>query len=251
LHLMKLKKLFSGLSISKRLFFLILLAVFFQSCGRKDTGSTEEEERISAGRPESYQENDTISINPLPENILVWINYYQQFDTSFNLQNFKASGVNVHLDSLEDATTGDLSLMVNFFPLLSFSPDSTQIIDFWSYNQLIEINKSGERMVIGGDPDQEVVWINKRTGAKKQLMYNGPQQIVETADWISDQAFMLGMINVDESNKNWTPEILLFNLTDTTFTNFRLQKNLPADKLALDGADFTKFWLKRKNYKRG
>ena len=106
-------------------------------------------------------------------------------------------------------------------------------------------------MVIGGDPDQEVVWINKRIGAKKQLMYNGPQQIVETADWISDQAFMLGMINIDESNTSWNPEILLFNLTDTTFTNFRLQKNLPSDKLALEGADFTKFWLKRKNYKRG
>jgi len=230
--------------------FIILLACISESCNRKDTSSAEEE-LISAGRPESYQENDTIAFDPLPENLLLWINYYQQFDTAFNRQNFKASGVTVHLDSMEDATTGDLSLMENFFPLFSFSPDSSQIIDFWSYNQLIEINKAGEHLVIGGDPDQEVVWINKKTGVKKQLMYNGPLQIVETADWINDQSFILGLINVDETNTSWTPEILLFNLTDSTFTNFRLQKNLPADKLALSGADFTNFWLKRKNYKRG
>jgi hypothetical protein len=248
---MKKEKIVAGLFINKFLFFLILLTVICASCGRRDAGSTENEEMISAGRPESYQENDTIGIQPLPENLLLWINYYQQFDTSFKQQNFKASGVSVHLDSLEDATTGDLSLMEDFFPILSFSPDSNQIIDFWSYNQLIETNKSGERMVIGGDPDQEVVWINKKTGTKKQLMYNGPQQIVETADWIGDHGFLLGMINIDESNKSWSPEILLFNLTDTTFTNFRLQKNLQADKLALSGADFTTFWLKRKNYKRG
>jgi hypothetical protein len=229
---------------------ILLICSISVSCNRKDTSSAEEE-LISAGRPETYQENDTLSFNPLPENLLLWINYYQQFDTAFNRQNFKASGVTVHLDSMEDATTGDLSLMENFFPLFSFSPDSSQIIDFWSYNQLIEINKAGEHLVIGGDPDQEVVWINKKTGVKKQIMYNGPLQIVETADWINDESFILGLINIDESNTNWTPEVLLFNLTDSTFTNFRLQKNLPLDKPIMTGADFTNFWLKRKNYKRG
>ncbi|MGL6267005.1 MAG: hypothetical protein ACRC2O_03740 [Chitinophagaceae bacterium] len=228
----------------------LVCALMIVSCNRKDTSSAEEE-LISAGRPENYQENDTLKLNPLPENIAIWINYYQQFDTAFNRQNFKASGVTVHLDSMEDATTGDLLLMENFFPLFSYSPDSSQIIDFWSYNQLIEINKAGEHLVIGGDPDQEVVWINKKTGAKKQIMYNGPLQIVETADWINDQSFIIGMINIDETNTSWTPEILLFNLSDTTFTNFRLQKSLPAEKLVIAGANFTSFWLKQKNYKRG
>jgi hypothetical protein len=247
---MKKQRKFFRLSNIWVLPFIILVAAVSDSCNRKDSIS-EDEEMISAGKPENYQENDTLSLKPLPENMLLWINYYQQFDTAFNLQNFKASGVTVHLDSMEDATTGDLSLMENFFPIFSFSTDSSQIIDFWSYNQLIEINKSGERMVIGGDPDQEVVWINQKTGKKKQIMYNGPLQIVETADWINDQSFILGLINIDETNTNWTPEILLFNLSDSTFTNFRLQKNLPTDKLVLSGADFTNFWLKRKNYKRG
>ncbi len=230
--------------------FIFLFAFICESCNRKDTSSAEEELML-AGKPETYQENDTLSLKPIPENLSIWINYYQQFDTAFNRQNFKASGVTVHLDSMEDATTGDLLLMENFFPLFSFSPDSSQIIDFWSYNQLIEINKAGEHLVIGGDPDQEVVWINKKTGVKKQIMYNGPLQIVETADWINDQSFIIGLINIDETNTSWTPEILLFNLADSSFTNFRLQKNLPAERLILSGADFTNFWLKRKNYKRG
>jgi hypothetical protein len=247
---MKKQNIFCLFLKSRGLLFILLYAFISESCNRKDTSSAEEE-LISAGRPESYQENDTLSLNPFPENLSLWINYYQQFDTIFTRQNFKASGVTVHLDSMEEATTGDLSLMENFFPLFSFSPDSSQIIDFWSYNQLIEINKSGEYLVIGGDPDQEVVWINKKTGEKKQIMYNGPLQIVETADWINDQSFILGLINIDETNTNWTPEILFFNLADSSFTNFRLQKNLPADKLVLSGADFTNFWLKRKNYKRG
>ena len=213
------------------------LAFISESCNRKDT-SSEEEELIHCGQAGNCTRRMIpYPFNPLPENLWIWINYYQQFDTAFNMQNFKASGVTVHLNSMEDATTGDLSLMENFFPLFSFSPDSSQIIDFWSYNQLIEINKAGEHLVIGGDPDQEVVWINKKTGVKKQLMYNGPLQIVETADWINDQSFILGMINVDETNTDWTPEILLFNLTDSTFTNFRLQKNLSVDKMTMWEAD--------------
>ncbi len=228
---------------------VIVLSVTINSCGRKDT--TEEEELILNGQPDQYQENDTISIRPIPENLGLWINYYQQFDTAFNIKNFKASGVTVHLNALEDATTGDVSLMEGFYPLLSFSPDSSQFIDLWSYNQLIETNKAGEKMVIGGDPDQEVAWVNKKTGTKKQLMYNGPQQVVETADWINNQSILLGMVNVNENNTEWTPEILLFNFSDSTFTNFRLIKNLSVEKMTIGNADFSGFWLKRKNYKRG
>lgn len=228
---------------------VIAISVSLNSCGRKDI--SEEEEMVLFGQPEQYQENDTLSINPLPENLGMWFNYYQQFDTAFNVRNFMASGVTVHLNTLEDATTGDVSLMEGFFPLLSFSPDSSQFIDFWSYNQLIETNKAGEKMVIGGDPDQEVAWVNKKTGTKKQLMYNGPQQIVETADWINNQSILLGMINVNENNTEWTPEILLFNFKDSTFTNFRLINNLSVEKLTMENADFSGFWLKRKNYKRG
>lgn len=227
----------------------ISIFIFIFGCGRKD--KSPEEEMIVLGQPEYYQENDTLSIRPIPENLGMWINYYQQFDTAFNIRNFTASGVTVHLNELEDATTGDVSLMEGFFPLLSFSPDSSQFIDFWSYNQLIETNKAGERIVIGGDPDQEVAWVNKKTGAKKQLMYNGPQQIVETADWINNQSILLGMINVNETNTEWSPEILLFNFADSTFTNFRLRKNLAVEKMVTEHADFASFWLKRKNYKRG
>jgi hypothetical protein len=230
-------------------FSVMVLSISLNSCGRKDI--SEDEEIVLMGQPEQYEENDTLSIKPIPENLGLWINYYQQFDTTFNIRNFLASGVTVHLNTLEDATTGDVSLMEGFFPLLSFSPDSSQFIDFWSYNQLIETNKSGERIVIGGDPDQEVAWVNKMTGTKKQLMYNGPQQVVETADWINNQSILLGMINVNENNTEWTPEILLFNLGDSTFTNFRLNKNLSAEKMTMRNADFSGFWLKRKNYKRG
>ena len=74
------------------------LSVTLNSCGRKDT--SEEEEMILYGQPDQYQENDTISINPIPENLGLWINYYQQFDTAFNIKNFKASGVTVHLNGL-------------------------------------------------------------------------------------------------------------------------------------------------------
>jgi len=246
---MKKKKSVSVFTIITAISLVAILSAIQQSCGRKNR-QAEEEERASAGRPENYQENDTLSF-VLPENLSLWINYYQQFDTAFRLRNFMASGVSVHLDSMEDAATGDLTLLENFFPLFAFSPDSSQIIDIWSYNQLIEINESGERTVIGGDPDQEIVWINKLTGSKKQAMFNGPQQIVETADWINNESFLLGMINVNEANTTWTPEILLFNMADSTFTNFRMNTNMSIDKMVAAGSDFSGFWLKRKKYKRG
>ena len=230
------------------LLWLLLLTLVLISCGRKDTSANEEEPTVLV--PGHYKENDSLEISPLPENLATWFKYYKQLDTTFRPGNFLASGVSIHLDSLENATTGDLSLMEDFYPLFAISPDSSQIIDFWSYNQLIEKNKSGELIVIGGDPDQEVVWINKNTGSKKQLMYNGPQQIVETADWITNQSFVLSLINIDEKNTLWVPEIYLFNLTDTTFTNFRYNQTILAEKMALKGADFSSFWLKTKKYKR-
>ena len=97
----------------------------------------------------------------------------------------------------------------------------------------------------GGGPDQEVILADRIKYRFKQLMYNGTQQVVETADWVDNSTFILGLVNSNETGLIWIPEIFLFNLQDSTFTNFRLNHEIRSDSL-LNDADFSRHWLLQK-----
>jgi hypothetical protein len=55
-------------------------------------------------------------------------------------------------------------------------------------------------------------------------MYLGPEQLVETADWINDEQFVLTLIT--NENGNTIAELYLFDIKNSIFTNFRLSKKL-------------------------
>jgi hypothetical protein len=80
-------------------------------------------------------------------------------------------------------------------------------------------------------------------------MFNGPQTSVETAAWLTNDAFLLGLIQSDETQNTLTPEIMLFNLKDSTFTNFRLNKSIPNERQAMAEGDFMSSWLTLKKFK--
>jgi hypothetical protein len=78
-------------------------------------------------------------------------------------------------------------------------------------------------------------------------MYYGPSQAVEAAAWVNNYDFILGIMSLNDSSTAWIPEIYLFNLKDSTFTNFRLGKTIKVDSLVLkDKNYFETFFKKRK-----
>ncbi|MDX2048031.1 MAG: hypothetical protein SFU87_14670 [Chitinophagaceae bacterium] len=231
------KKKTGYILITSLLLIVLLLLLFLRRSNKED-----ETEDAAPSETMSYEEYDTLRLDQAPPGIKEWLDFYKTVDTAFVLRNFKGSGVTIHIDSLPNAIS--ITDEKVYKPFLAYSPDSTKYIDFLSYNQFIDTNKQGRLRIATGDPDQETSLVNKTKGEAKQLMYYGPGQAVEAAAWIDNQSFLLGIMSLDDSSRNWIPEIYLFNLDDFSFTNFRLTKNIPAEKL-LDKKYFDHYFRSR------
>lgn len=80
--------------------------------------------------------------------------------------------------------------------------------------------------------DQEVSLGGPGPGTRKILLNNGPSVSVESADWLASDVFLLTQVTTDERQKQWSPEIYLFSLKDSTFTNFTWTRKIPQDSLS-------------------
>ena len=137
--------------------------------------------------------------------------------------------------------------MAPYFPLLAWSPNGSRAIDCWSYGLVMEKDKDGMAVVSGGGPDQQVTLWEKRTGSRYELLFNGPESLVESADWVDENAFLLGRMDTDGSTGEAQPMIILFNLSDSTFLDFRFE-----GRIGVDGQpDFLTPWLERKGLRVG
>ena len=222
--------------------FLVLLSI--GSCRQKGGQEASEESSSPPSSPLSYREGDTLRLNPGgAPNLAAWFAFYSKADPGWRASGFKASGVNIHIDSFERAPDISAERMRAFAPLFSWSPDSSLCLDLWSYNRLVESDVDGRPLLAGGGPDQMVVLSDGSGLRRRQVLFNGPMQVTETADWVSKDAFVMGMLNLDESAGLVTPEILLFNLSDTVYTNFRYARSIPVDSLPAGDNGFLEGWL--------
>jgi hypothetical protein len=223
---------------------LLICALLF-SCGRN--GEVADTHPDPIGIPSNYEEGNQFPENKLPEQLREWIRFYGTLDSSFVLDSFYASGVALHFGPLAEATAGDFTLKKPFYPLMAFSPDSSMAIDGYSYNHLFETDNQGITSITGGEADQEVSIIQTKTGIAKQIMFNGPGLIMEAAGWIDQTAFMLATVETDAVAARFRPEILLFNLQDSTFTNFRCNKDFPDTMVTGTKGNFEQAWFQKRN----
>jgi hypothetical protein len=230
------KKIFPDL-----LFALIFCAI---ACKGRDTESSSGE-AVNSTETTAYEENDFLGIKQLPPAFREWFEFYSSLDSGFAIHNFKASGVLIHLDSLPNATSGTNE--ANYGALLAYSPDSTRFIDFLSYNQ--HVQQVGAVWYISpGDPDQEVKLVDKKQKRYSQLLFYGPSQAVETAAWLNNNDFILGIMSLNDSSTAWIPEIYLFNLKDSSFTNFRFTRSISVDSIVLKDKNFFEAYFKKRNF---
>lgn len=218
-------------------FLLLLLAC------RSRQGSAEgvgEEPRHS---PQAYAEGDTLDALPTPV-LDAWTAHYRQFDTAFRRSAFRASGIQLSLDSLEPCPPPDTTQIRRLSPILAWSPDSSLAIDIWSYDYSALPTSKGVVRLEGGGPDQLVKLLDIRSGTARQLLFHGPGQLVESVDWIAPDALVLGLLSFDPANGNATPDLLLIHLTEALFTNFRYQ----GPPLPPAAGSFAPPWLLTRQY---
>lgn len=225
--------------------FLLLLSL--ASCRQRNGEGGGQEELPPAYSPFSYEEGDTLRLQPgQAPNLEQWMRFYGQTDSLWAITRFPCSGVNIHIDSMDPTPPLTMGRMKAFGPLMAWAPDSSRCIDLWSYNRIVEEGKEGAKALVGGGPDQLVALSDRSGLSRRQVMFNGPMQVAETADWISSDAFLLGMLNLDETSGTATPEIMLFNLADSVYTNFRYARTVDLGRLPGGGNGFVESWLEGK-----
>lgn len=184
----------------------------------------------------SYKENDSLVLKKMPAGLQKWLTSYQGLDSSFQLHHFKASGVKLHLSHLEDAVSNsDEKAFSSFFV---YSPDSSRYLDLVSYDHLLENGK-----LVDGEADQQVVLGDTKNKNRKQLMFNGPAQTAEFADWTGPDSFILGIVSSDDVSGALQAELLFFHLKDSSYTNFTLDHRIAVDSLMLLPKNFLDHFL--------
>ena len=222
-----------------KLLYSIFLLIFLLNCKNKE-GSKINIDNIDSVSLTSIEDTDTLVLKKIPEQINQWLKYYQQFDSNFTISQFVASGVALHIEDLPDAISkGNENEMADFF---RYSPDSSKYVDLVSYNYFRVKTK-----LFDGEIDQQVVLFDKFKKLKKQLMFNGPNDLAESADWIGPTAFIIGVTHKNITNDTINAEIFMFQLNDSTYTNFNLNHTVYLDSTQLLKPSFIKHYFSLHN----
>ncbi|MCB0823947.1 MAG: hypothetical protein KDC09_14715 [Bacteroidales bacterium] len=79
----------------------------------------------------------------------------------------------------------------NFSPYLIYSKDKSQYLDLDSYQYVFDQDSTGHLILMGTEPDQEVNWVNRKTGEVKRIAFTGPGSTYEDARWINNEEVIL------------------------------------------------------------
>jgi len=225
------------MKISK-LLFLILTFQFLISCGLNNDAQQADLGILI----DDIAEGDTLSITQLAPNLNDWIQFYHTTDTEFKLSRFKSSGVVLHFNDMKSVDSLDKSKRL-FSSLFSLSRNKKKYIDFLSYgNRLvqqdsIQRNQNGQ-LFLEEEADQQVI-LGDIGGERKELMFNGPARLVESADWITDNQILMTLISEEDNER--IAEIFLFDISSQEYVNYRLDHPFKAP--ALFDESFIRHWL--------
>lgn len=201
---------------------LLLLMVLVWACRDRDASPVAEETQEQVFM--EWEENDTMILAKMPPGLSAWIGYFQAMDTGFRMGNFRASGVVLHFGDMPDAIPNLAEDQWRGYFL--YSPDSSRYLDLFSYDHFFDKGRPVE-----GEADQQVVLADPAKGLRRQLMYNGPGQYADVADWLGNDRFIIGSRVYSEDGTTFRPNIMAFRLTDSTFTNFELDHTIPLEPI--------------------
>ena len=217
---------------------IVVLGLSALTLGCRNTDKEADSQIIEDDKIGKLKENDTLALQRMPTGLATWMSYYQDKDKDFSVSHFKASGVSLHFGDLPDAVAP--SDEKNLSRYYIYSPDSSRYLDLFSYDHFI--NK-GE--LVEGEADQQVVLGVRGSGIRKQVLFSGPSQSIDFADWTGKESFILGLTSVNEEGKTLSAQLMLFRITDSSFTNFDLDHSIPLDSVILSDKRFSEIYINK------
>lgn len=133
-----------------------------------------------------------------------WFQSFGKLDAGSFHQNNKWEFEQIDYEDPNDLT----SFYELYKPAMSFSPDSSQFIDLYSYGLMLE--KKGKKIIASGEVDQSVTLCNLKTKEWKRIAFFGPSANMEEAVWVSPTKFVLAGTMQDEKGE-FMPVLLMGN----------------------------------------
>jgi len=111
----------------------------------------------------------------------------------------------------ENTPFGDIKDLKEFYrkykPALSFSPDSNQFIDLYSYQ--LNLEWKGKKLVASTEVDQAISLCNLKTKKWMRIFFRGASSAIEDAIWISNTKFIL--VGYEHYDDKFRPVIFIGN----------------------------------------
>jgi hypothetical protein len=146
--------------------------------------------------------------------------------THFELADFYPDG-KLKFEDIDLGNTDSLSSFYSIYkPALSFSPDSTQFIDIYSYEMVLE--REGDQVdYYGGDVDQSINLCNVAQNSWKRILFFGPAARIQEATWTDNETIILTGSS-ENNNGKFEPFIYIGHITSRTFDTY-----FPADSACI------------------
>ena len=188
----------------------------------------------------TLKEGDTIPVNDIPNNLILWMNYHSNYQSKIVLSDFKCSGVLLHQNELPmlDSFYSNYTIIPKN-KYLVFSPKKTKFIDLFAVTRKNERNNDSIILPFALDIDQQII-LGYSDGRRYELFFCGPNQLIETADWLNEYQVILTVTSMQENQHN--VDLYLFDLEKGIFTNFMLSKDL--HKNVANQTTFIDHWIK-------
>lgn len=199
------------------------LLVFFCQCAQN---TSEEKIQIdSIKTPEivvpKISCDSTFPAELLKSGLKRWIDFYKNKYSTFKLTDFKFQRCSKENSLITHEYEPSKEYIDLYHTLLVYSPDNTSFIDMDSYNFLLEKDKKGNLIGMGGDPETEVALVNLREHTHTRLFYVGSFTIIEEVSWLNQSTLAIAYLT-DEDNENaYRPNITIIDLNMKTFSYFQ------------------------------
>lgn len=213
----------------KKLHYILILFLILESCSNqnerkvdyllsnlKDTLSfnhdTEKKEKNESTKVDSecsVNLDDLLSINS------IWFDYYLSEINEFSVDKFKLVKKWRESQLIQNNILGDFDndFNINHTKFIINSPDKTHYIDLDSYQIDIIKNENGELICKGGEVDQEIDWVNRKTKEIKRIGFYGSSAWIDDAKWVDNTKVVLFGLNDSH---------LMINIIDLSTLDFFL-----------------------------
>ncbi len=216
-------RLFVGFSIRSKLHGIIrmrklLYLVFLAVLGCQNPAQNQQNQIVTVPLPlDSSQNKDHSSElitaqDTLPSDLIpVYLNDWWQFQKGKNPDLKTRFFVLSNSRTLPDLKTEwkvDPDFLALYQDFLMPSPDSSRLLDLYSYRYMLEKDSAGQIHLVG-NVDAEVAIFNFKKHLRQRLIFVGPVAEVETGAWVDDTHLLVAGTSEDEQGKG---KLLLWDI---------------------------------------